>query len=104
MLPLTTEVALVKSAVGHLQTVLNEEPEKLAMGLTSLAWLRLPGDEAAAIERACDFALGRCEHGFISRCEERECRHRVDAIYRDWAAEQEIARMEAEIEDREDYA
>lgn len=89
MQELTTETALVKSAVGHLQTVLRENPAALGLGFVGAAWRYLPGDEAASIERACDFASGRCAHGFISRCEEPECRAQVRAIYESWNAEAE---------------
>lgn len=101
MLPLLSESALVKSAIGHLQTVLNAEPEKLAMGLVSLAWLRLPGDEAAAVERACDFANGHCLHGWISRCEDEGCRAEVQATYASWNADAESDRAQDEELERE---
>lgn len=89
------ELRLLKSAIGHLAHIVTDDPAELRnLGLTSFAWRHLPGDEAAAIERATSFATWRCAHTWVSLCKEPECVALVERTYREWAAEAEAERAE----------
>lgn len=91
------ELRTLQSAVLHLSVTAGAEldAKKLRdLGLTSYAWLTLPGEEAAAIERACSDTRQRCEHGWLSICTRAACVAKRNQIHAEWNAEAQADRAE----------